>query len=835
MTGPETKEHLEPELSESIELVEAESVLDASFVGGAEAAPDSAVAADASVAVDGIEPPSPAPDSSAAASSAPVAQFPPAEQPPRPMLSPFILTVCVLLSLCSLSLKNLFPSDQTDWYLWGCISWQLVWTIWQLSINREVCQWLRRAIVSPWEIVLVSILGFCFLPPFEPDLSWQYPSLWIWYLCQFWFYLRVAPHVLGLESGKALWVKAFLLGFLATAFVPIGILFHELVSPALSAYFHSLGLTSTALGHRETITIDELFTVTTGVIFQSVALAILSFKLAGDLRPPAQVGRKNDARMQIERDGTTITIPYQSFAGIDRFRKQSFHLRGRTIMETMFLGFAIPLAMTVYTIGSYSYLATDIARYIGLGSSAGPAPVKVVSDFRAQAGVDPLIAHVRSVVAREQEIAEKVVNGLFVNVFLTLMAALSGGAILYCLSRFDRLALGPSGLRLLRRRKMLPDKDWLGWDGITKIEFARKSGQSGAGTGEIVFHSGRTAPLKIPLAAFETPEQKAALLEGIKLYGSAIQRDPQLEEILELPADRSYTELWLAALSGAPKRERLKPLSSGATLGEGKYTIEKTIGSGGQGHAYLAVDHENSGTVVLKEFILPVYVELDVRKSALAQFETEARILKGLNHEQIVKLRDFFVEDHRAYLVLEHIEGVSLRQLLREKGPMSEAQVISLAAQMCDILKFLHEQSPPVVHRDFTPDNLILRKDGTLKLIDFDVARQSAGGTLGTVVGKHAYMPPEQFRGEAVVASDIYSLGGCLFFLLSGRDPEPISQSCLKDVREDVSAGLSEIIEKSTHPELQKRFRSAEQVSGALQELQNRRGDSESESLTSGG
>ena len=106
---------------------------------------------------------------------------------------------------------------------------------------------------------------------------------------------------------------------------------------------------------------------------------------------------------------------------------------------------------------------------------------------------------------------------------------------------------------------------------------------------------------------------------------------------------------------------------------------------------------------------------------------------------------------------------------------LAEGEVLALAGQMCEMLNFLHERS--VIHRDFTPDNLILQENGVLKLIDFNVARESDQGKTGTIVGKHAYVPPEQFRGKPTKQSDLYALGATLYFLLVGHDPEPISQS----------------------------------------------------------
>src|SRR6185369_2768138 len=108
--------------------------------------------------------------------------------------------------------------------------------------------------------------------------------------------------------------------------------------------------------------------------------------------------------------------------------------------------------------------------------------------------------------------------------------------------------------------------------------------------------------------------------------------------------------------------------------------------------------------------------------------------------------------------------------------------------------------------------NLILRKDGTLKLIDFNVAQQTDTTTTGTVVGKPAYLPAEQFRGHPTAQSDLYALGATLYFLLSGEDPVPIASADISDVRPEVSFALCEIIKKATQPEPEDRFGTAHEI-----------------------
>jgi tRNA A-37 threonylcarbamoyl transferase component Bud32 len=295
--------------------------------------------------------------------------------------------------------------------------------------------------------------------------------------------------------------------------------------------------------------------------------------------------------------------------------------------------------------------------------------------------------------------------------------------------------------------------------------------------------------------------------------------------------DPTFTRLWLETLNAPPKRERLKPLPAGAQLQQGVYCITDQIGTGGQGTAYLAettkqvlAAEKTSSTpvkqVVLKEYILPVYVDTKVRRQALEAFEHEASMLRSLGHPSIVSMLDSFVEDHRAYLVLEYVNGQSLRELVQSKGPLPESACLKLAIDMCDILQYLHTRVPPIIHQDFTPDNLLLSGDGRLKLIDFMVAKQQTSESCTeTVVGKHHYMPPEQFRGSSGQQSDIYALGATLYFMLTGNDPEPMSPSHPILSNENVSAELDSIVARATALDSTHRFDSAEILKAALQSL----------------
>ena len=388
---------------------------------------------------------------------------------------------------------------------------------------------------------------------------------------------------------------------------------------------------------------------------------------------------------------------------------------------------------------------------------------------------------------------------------------------------------GPQGMRInLQLFNQILNSKKIEWSAITSI-CSEASEISQSADSHTIIITENTASIKnrktiLKLSALKERERQK-LSTAFKRWAPSAARDSQLLEALMPQQPKSYTELWLQSLATPPKRTRLAPLENGQLLRDGRYRIDKTLGVGGQGVAYLAYNLDSSDSpghshsIALKEFILPVYVDKLVRKQSLESFEHEARILQSLNHPQIVKMLDYFIEDHRGYLALEHIDGFSLRAIVEENisdEMMAQEQILDLALQMCKILEYLHGLSPPVVHRDFTPDNLILNKDGVLKLIDFNVAQQHESKTSATVVGKHAYLPPEQFRGRPSVQSDIYALGATLYFLVTGKNPEPLTSSHPLLCRDTIDPKLDQIIANCTQLDLKKRYASAEHIAKDL-------------------
>jgi serine/threonine protein kinase len=134
------------------------------------------------------------------------------------------------------------------------------------------------------------------------------------------------------------------------------------------------------------------------------------------------------------------------------------------------------------------------------------------------------------------------------------------------------------------------------------------------------------------------------------------------------------------------------------------------------------------------------------------------------------------------------------------------------ALEIAEVLSYLHSHQPVIVHRDLTPDNLVLDRSGALQLIDFGAANELIGTATGTLVGKQAYISPEQFRGKATPASDIYSCGCTLFFFATGKDPEALSQSHLDEERAESMPVLNDLIAKCTELEASERVSSCLEI-----------------------
>ena len=209
---------------------------------------------------------------------------------------------------------------------------------------------------------------------------------------------------------------------------------------------------------------------------------------------------------------------------------------------------------------------------------------------------------------------------------------------------------------------------------------------------------------------------------------------------------------------------------SARAVAAGRYRLERPLGQGGMATVYLGRDSELDRPVAVK--VLADH--LAGNEAFRERFLREARLAARLSHPNVVSVYDAGEEaDGRPYIVMEHVEGETLGDVLRERGRLPIGEAVGLALQACRGLA--HAHAAGLVHRDVKPQNLLLRGDGTLKIADFGIARAAESTALtqaGTVLGTAAYLSPEQARGEpAGPASDLYALGVVSYQLLAGRLP----------------------------------------------------------------
>ncbi|MBE9125033.1 MULTISPECIES: serine/threonine-protein kinase [unclassified Coleofasciculus] len=254
-----------------------------------------------------------------------------------------------------------------------------------------------------------------------------------------------------------------------------------------------------------------------------------------------------------------------------------------------------------------------------------------------------------------------------------------------------------------------------------------------------------------------------------------------------------------------------------------RYRILTLLGQGGVGTTYAAQDLKNSQTVALKA--------LSLRRMAdwkqMELFEREARILAQLKHPAIPYYLDYFQvdtdRDRSFYIAQQLAPGKSLAVLIERGWHPHEAQVKQLAIRLLKILIYLHQLTPPVIHRDIKPQNIILNRKGQVFLVDFGAVQDTYHHTVtggSTIVGTYGYMAPEQFRGQAVVSTDLYGLGTTLLFLLTQQSPADLPQRQLKiDFRPhvDISREFADWLEKMLEPVVDDRFSCASEALAVLQ------------------
>jgi tRNA A-37 threonylcarbamoyl transferase component Bud32 len=337
----------------------------------------------------------------------------------------------------------------------------------------------------------------------------------------------------------------------------------------------------------------------------------------------------------------------------------------------------------------------------------------------------------------------------------------------------------------------------------------------------LFFRSG--GRVTMDLAKVSRTELEQFLL-AIEVWGQGCKRSPELIEFQtglqnqSRGLEFSYTQMWEEELSRRFSATSFVPLEPDRKLQDGRIKILRQLAFGGLSAIYLAQENERE-MVVIKEAVVPANADEQTHKKAAELFEREAKFLIKLNHPNIAKVLDHFAEDNRSYMVLEYIRGQDLRQLVKQNGPQSEQAVLHWAKQVAAIVTYLHSQDPPIIHRDLTPDNLVHKEDDTITLIDFGAANEFVGNATGTMVGKQAYIAPEQLRGKANLQSDIYALGGTMYFLLTGKDPEALMSSHPKTLVPEISDELDALVAACTEMEALERPQTANSLESKIGEI----------------
>jgi serine/threonine protein kinase len=253
----------------------------------------------------------------------------------------------------------------------------------------------------------------------------------------------------------------------------------------------------------------------------------------------------------------------------------------------------------------------------------------------------------------------------------------------------------------------------------------------------------------------------------------------------------------------------------------GHYTIGREISSGGMAILYAGKKKDTGEKVVIKTPKRAGDGYDDVRVDKL---KVEAKILKSLNHKNIVRYIDEREEKDNFYLVIEMIEGHNLKEEYLGK-PQDDRTVREYMSTMLYALDYLHNRSPPIIHRDINPKNIMRDQDRKVVLIDFGTAKQGYVQVTAqpTQIGTPGWSAPEQFTtGQVTPCSDIYALGAVMFFLLTGQEPRMHMQAggglarLPRQINRSVSEELSSIVGRAMNTDPTKRFQTAHDMISML-------------------
>lgn len=256
---------------------------------------------------------------------------------------------------------------------------------------------------------------------------------------------------------------------------------------------------------------------------------------------------------------------------------------------------------------------------------------------------------------------------------------------------------------------------------------------------------------------------------------------------------------------------------------DGRYEILKEIGRGGMSVVYLAMDNRLNKSLVVKDIRKRAGKDNDLLINSLV---VEANMLKKLEHHSLPRIYDIIESEGDIYVVMDYIEGQSLKEVLDVHHKLPAKDVTKWAKQLSDVLEYLHTRKPnPIIYRDMKPDNIMLTPNGKIKLIDFGIAREhKEDHSTDTVnLGTKGYASPEQLSGKQTdVRTDIYSLGVTLYHLVTGKtlSEPPFEVRPIRQWDPSLPEGLEHIIHKATQTEPEQRYQSCAELSYDLANIE---------------
>ena len=245
-----------------------------------------------------------------------------------------------------------------------------------------------------------------------------------------------------------------------------------------------------------------------------------------------------------------------------------------------------------------------------------------------------------------------------------------------------------------------------------------------------------------------------------------------------------------------------------------RFVIHGQLAKGGMSRIYLAQD-------------LHLGKEVIVKISSEQELLQEAELLGEMKHPAFPAILDMYRDEKEIMLVMEYIDGLTLREYVEQKGPFSEQQTMQIGLQILDALSYLHNRRPVLVYQDLKPENIMLQRDGTVRLIDLGAAVAHLYDGTGIVsMGTKGYADPEQERGdvnEIDEQSDIYAFGTVLYSMVTGifLNKPPYRMDPVEQVCPELSDKLLYIIERSTEKEKEKRFDSTREIEQIWKKSEN--------------